>query len=199
MMSLKTFVKINTVNNLSDARYCAGMGVNLIGFCLEDGQPDYTPLDKFKQISEWLSGVEFVGEFEYSSINDIQAKLEAYRLTRVQVNDSDVALELKKAGYEVILTVELDALNELHDINDVDYLMVHSTDVPEESHVKTLKNLAKRTKLLFASGINEHNVLGWIEQLNAYGIALTAGDEIRPGYKDFDELADILELLEVET
>lgn len=35
-MALKTFVKISGVNNLSDARYCAGMGVNQLGFNIED-------------------------------------------------------------------------------------------------------------------------------------------------------------------
>ncbi len=43
-MSLNTFVYIRDVDNLSDARYCAGMGVDMIGF----------RLDRSRKIS-WIS------------------------------------------------------------------------------------------------------------------------------------------------
>ena len=32
---LKTLVKVGEINNLSDARYSAGMGVELLGFALK--------------------------------------------------------------------------------------------------------------------------------------------------------------------
>ena len=48
-MALKTFVKISGVNNLSDARYCAGMGVNQLGFNIEDKHPNYTDPQSFKE------------------------------------------------------------------------------------------------------------------------------------------------------
>ena len=35
-----------------------------------------------------------------------------------------------------------------------------------------------------------------LSQENVQGICLKGGDELRPGQKDFDELADILEYLE---
>jgi len=37
-----------------------------------------------------------------------------------------------------------------------------------------------------------------VKKHHIYGIALKGGEEITPGYKDFDELADILEKLELE-
>ncbi len=33
-MALKTIVKVGNITNLSDARYCAVMGVDMLGFCL---------------------------------------------------------------------------------------------------------------------------------------------------------------------
>ena len=53
-MSLKTLVKVGGVTNLSDARYCAGMGVAILGFCPEPSRPDYVDLDKFKEITNWI-------------------------------------------------------------------------------------------------------------------------------------------------
>ncbi|MFT7424854.1 MAG: phosphoribosylanthranilate isomerase, partial [Algoriphagus sp.] len=36
-MALRTFVKINGITNLTDARYCSGMYVDLLGFTFEEG------------------------------------------------------------------------------------------------------------------------------------------------------------------
>jgi phosphoribosylanthranilate isomerase len=74
-MALKTFVKVSTVNNLSDARYCAGMYVNWLGFNLEESSPDYLSPEKFTEITEWLSGLEYVGEFENSHPDTIRYPL----------------------------------------------------------------------------------------------------------------------------
>ena len=60
-MSLKTFVKVGNITNLTDARYCAGMGVNQLGFNVED--PNFT-VEKFKEITGWLEGIEYVAEFD---------------------------------------------------------------------------------------------------------------------------------------
>lgn len=61
-MGLCTAVKVSRVNNLSDARYCAGMGVRWIGFCLDATEPAYLPFSKALEIASWLSGVAFIGE-----------------------------------------------------------------------------------------------------------------------------------------
>ena len=54
---LRTKVKISAVTNLSDARYCAGMGVEWIGFSM-----DTVPAEKYGEIRGWLAGVQVVGE-----------------------------------------------------------------------------------------------------------------------------------------
>ena len=53
---LKTKVKVSSIENLSDARYCAGMGVEWLGF------PLAMPVEKLEEIRNWLAGVQIVGE-----------------------------------------------------------------------------------------------------------------------------------------
>ncbi|MFM1835376.1 MAG: hypothetical protein RJA04_63, partial [Bacteroidota bacterium] len=48
---LKTLVKVSAITNLSDARYCAGMGVDLLGFPLGK-----ISIDQFTEIRNWLAG-----------------------------------------------------------------------------------------------------------------------------------------------
>ena len=85
-MALKTFVKISGVTNLSDARYCAGMMVDMIGFDLDPDSKQFTDPDKFKEITEWLSGVKMVGEFNKMTVDQIREKGEDYRLDAIQTS-----------------------------------------------------------------------------------------------------------------
>ena len=68
-MSLKCFVKVGSVNNLSDARYFSAMNVNLLGFKLMDKNEDSITLESLNEIKNWISGVEIIGEFGNSNIN----------------------------------------------------------------------------------------------------------------------------------
>ena len=60
---LKTFVKVGEINNLSDARYCAGMGVQLLGFVMSNPNRKSLSKEEYTAITQWLEGPKFVGEF----------------------------------------------------------------------------------------------------------------------------------------
>src|SRR5690606_35497353 len=71
-MALKSFVKISEVNNLSDARYCAGMTVDLMGFDLCKESEYFISPETFMELTGWVSGPEFVGEFGLSTEDNIR-------------------------------------------------------------------------------------------------------------------------------
>lgn len=197
-MALKTFVLISSVNNLSDARYCAGMDVDLIGFSFEENQPNYISETVYKELTEWLSGVDFVGEFQSSTVDFIGEKMSAYGTKYVEVSDASLVSGLKEAGFTVLLRLNLsDVVSD--DAYPADYLVLED-DVDEisDQQIEQIRMLSKHNQVLLGFGINDHNVERLLQATNAHGIALTGGNEIKPGYKDYDELADILETLEVD-
>ncbi len=61
-----------------------------------------------------------------------------------------------------------------------------------------IEQLAARFPVILGFGINRENVIELVETTGIKGLALQGGDEIRPGYREFDDLADMLELLEVD-
>ena len=61
-MALKTLVKVGKISNLSDARYCSGMSVDMLGFCVVAGQDHYVSPELFKEIRGWFSGPAVVAE-----------------------------------------------------------------------------------------------------------------------------------------
>lgn len=197
-MALKAFVKVCGVNNLSDARYCAGMGVNLLGFVMDENHSDYMPSEKFKEISEWLSGVDYVGEFGSADVREILKKVSENNLKYIQINSIDHIDTLTSSGLKIILKWPLEKLERLPYNLNVDYLMIHVDHVPSANEVESIRARTERLRVILDTTISADSVEDLLKNTAAHGIALTAGQEIRPGYKDYDELADILEVLEVE-
>ncbi|WP_200978462.1 phosphoribosylanthranilate isomerase [Echinicola sp. 20G] len=207
-MALKTFVKISTVNNLSDARYCAGMYVNLMGFNLEEGNKDYLSPEKYKEMTDWLSGLEYVGEFEASHPDAILETAKTYEgLSYLQITEELHIPMLLNSSFNLILKQEINDVNILQHLlakapslkeNNV-ILLLESDSLDLKDEVKDLiKAIAEKCKVLLGFGLDADNISSLLEELPIEGIALKGGDEIKPGFKDFDELADILEVLEEE-
>jgi phosphoribosylanthranilate isomerase len=196
-MSLVLPVKLSKVTNLSDARYGAGMGVQFMGFCMSPDNPHRVSPEEFTAITGWLSGPEYVGEFDegtpFTTIVDT-AKL--YEVYWVEIHDEELVQSLQNVGLKVILTVDVAKLASIKAIPD--YLLVYSyaDSFSVNEHLNMLKNINKKVPVLLASGLEAGKILSWHEASALSGVAIAGGEEIRPGYKDFDEIADILEVLE---
>ncbi|MBN3581851.1 phosphoribosylanthranilate isomerase [Algoriphagus aestuarii] len=205
-MALKTFVKISGITNLSDARYCAGMYVNLIGFALEESSEKYVKPSQFEEITGWVSGLEFVGEFEnYSETDTLDALKQYPAITWVEHVRIDDLIALKAAGYQVIYKKDLAEVRHMEfdvaKILNKEGILFHITSnddplTPKDLEVITL--LSQQCDVILGAGLSAENVNELLYQLKLKGIVLEGGEEIKPGLKDFDELADILEVLEIE-
>jgi phosphoribosylanthranilate isomerase len=68
----------------------------------------------------------------------------------------------------------------------------------DETTWEGVKNLAASCEVLLGFGFNAGNVETLVAQTGVKGINMKGGHEIKPGIKDFDELAEILEALEIE-
>lgn len=205
-MALKTFVKISGITNLSDARYCAGMYVDLIGFALEENSEKYVTPAQFQEITGWVSGLEFVGEFDYLSAKDALEILKSYpTITWVEHTRIDDLVTLKASGYHPIYKKDLAEVRHMEaDVASIlqkEGIMFHITsndDPLTERDKEVITKLSKMCDVILGAGISSENVFSLIDTLKLKGIVLEGGKEIKPGLKDFDELADILEELEIE-
>jgi phosphoribosylanthranilate isomerase len=194
-MALKTFVKVSGINNLSDARYCAGMGVNQVGFEIEEGSPNYVDQQSFKEIKGWLSGVEFVGEIN-GSVGSIANLVKDYGLDAIQIENMAQLPEALKTGIKVSfhsadIKIAHQAWKESN--QQLEYVLFDMTG----SNSEEVEELAKEMPVVLASGFDGESVI-MVINASIKGISIRGGNEIRPGYKDFDEMADILEALEID-
>ena len=200
-MKLKTLVKVGNVNNLTDARYCAGMGVDMIGFCLDEEDPAYLPIDQINAITGWMSGVKIVGETNHFDIEKINNLIEELNLDYVQLNGSFNFDKYNQINRPIIQKVLVLDSNVLHlYLEKVEYILFETVDANFDLMKirEQLKAFSARYPLIIGSGFTPENINLILDECHLKGIELKGGKEENPGSKDLDDLASILEIIQVE-
>ncbi|UXP31536.1 hypothetical protein N6H18_14385 [Reichenbachiella agarivorans] len=196
-MNLKTFVKVGNVSNLSDARYCAGFGVNMIGFNLDSNQEDAIDTTTAHEIMGWVAGVDFVMEYGSMALDQIDAVHDSENPAYIQVDTVAVANQLTELSYKVIFRLtesHIDQTGLLDQLSpQVKFVLVES-----ESDYDHIKSQIGSIKILRGYDLTPDNIGEIVDTAAYYGIGLLGSHEEKPGFKDYDELADILEVLEID-
>jgi phosphoribosylanthranilate isomerase len=184
-MALKTLVKIGGITNLSDARYCAGMGVDMLGFGVVPGLPNYVSPELFQQIRGWVTGPLIVAEISgLKTADELHQILEDYRPDMLEIELPELSL-IPSPPLPYILRLRSDQQVGTLSIQP-EYLLGRPPLVATSSYPVLLE---VRTTDEAKAALADSSV---------QGIALVGGPELRPGLKDYSDLADILELLEVD-
>ncbi|MCV9386099.1 hypothetical protein [Reichenbachiella ulvae] len=199
-MNLKTFVKVGNISNLSDARYCAGFGVNMLGFNLDPTQENVVALETAKEIMGWVAGVDFVLEFGSLPLEQIKGILNETDTGAAQVNSLETAEGLAGSTAQILLQLSVDSESQLSQLQEatqsdkLDLIVIQSNTPELFEKIETIVK-GSQVKALKGYDVSANNVLN--EGDSFAGIALSGSEEEKPGFKDYDELADIFEVLEV--
>lgn len=187
-MALKTLVKVGSITNLSDARYCAGMGVDFLGFRVITGQPDAVSATAFQEIRGWVTGPQIVAElYGIRNAEDLGSIMENFRPDYVELTID----EWNIVGASLLIPFIL-AVNPEEALPDMATPPAYVLTKPGDT---SISRLIPRFEILASVSHPDHleTTLGLT---GVSGINLTGGKEIRPGLKQYDHLADILEALE---
>lgn len=184
-MPLKTVVKVGGITSLSEARYCAGMGVDLLGFGAINGKANYLSPARFQEIRGWIAGPKIVAEiYGIENQGQLEAILTDYKPDYLELGESELNV-LGDLPLPFLLSIP--AGSSLPPLSrQPDYLLLKelTTDpypYPCLVEVHSYEEVERASSASYVSGI-----------------AMTGSPEIRPGLKEYDALADILEQLEVE-
>lgn len=189
-MALKTLVKVGSVTNLSDARYCAGMGVELLGFRAVEGQENFVSPKQFQEIRGWVSGPQIVAEiYGIRTLEELNAILESYRPDYLEFGPRELQIVGSALTLPFILAID-SGIDLPASILTPAYILTQ----PAATHLERL--LPDHEILLAAQSMEE--VANAVAGTGITGIALNGSHEIKPGLKDFNDLALILESLEVD-
>jgi len=182
-MPLKTLVKAGNITNLSDARYFAGMGVDLLGFSVVEGTPHYMAPKLFQEIRGWITGPSVVAEiYGLHSKAALDRILEEYKPDYLEMHVAELAL-FDTLPLPFVLRVKKGDLPTSFSQQPA-YLIQPYSDAIAAPYPSLL---AIDTKEDLETALRHPAMKG---------IALNGSAEIRPGLKDFDGLTEILEALE---
>ena len=195
-MSLKYFVYVGAVNNLSDARYCSAMMVDMIGFDVNEFSVKCLNEELIKDISTWINGVKIVGDFENSSKDHIIKFINNNVFSSIMIDISNHYLLNNLDIDNVIIKVSDDHYNEelISSILDnhknlIEIIVFESFNDLKLEFIKSLNN---KLRILVKPLPSLSDTKKMLDKYNL-GLYLNGSDEIRPGYKDYDSLSEILE------
>ncbi len=203
-MALKTFVKISTVSNLSDARYCAGMGVDQLGFNLNPDDADAITPEKCLEISNWVAGVQRVGEFGAMAVADIALIQQQLPLDLMEISVIDHVEKVHAFGKPVSVRIAISHPAELTQLKGhLSYLDELVEQVVITTHQPDLYAPIAETVAYYHGSIRlirgfDNSAENSSQLGNFSGIELRGSQEEKPGFKEYGEVMDLLEALEVD-
>ncbi len=187
-MPLKTLVKVGNITNLSDARYCAGMGVDFLGFNVIDGQSQFIPVNTFQEIRGWVSGPRVVAElYGYNDNVSLADILSNYAPDLIECSFHEFQALRTKTNLPFLVKVSAEEAKAIKSDAAIQYLII---DQSELSKVTTAMPL-----LVVLQDKAQLDTV--VESGSVKGVVLSGTSEIRPGFKEYD-IADVLEALETD-
>ncbi len=191
-MKLTRTVKVGRITNLSDARYCSGMGVHMLGFNTIPDQPGYVSPETYQSIRGWFAGPSVVAEvYGLRDAETMHSILRDYLPDFVELSLSELPF-IALPSLSLIVTasgIPVEKLiAELGRIQTQVAYVLADQNLPAESIAQIAVHYPVLLKL---TGMVESNLL----ELPVHGFALEGTSEEKPGLKSYDDLAGVLEKL----
>lgn len=206
---LKVDVQASAITNLTDARYFAAREAKYLCFDLSDGS--VTP-QAVAAIKEWVDGMEIVGAFAVENVGEINALAEDLSLDVIQLGAfyqlSDIEqLASYKIAKQIIIEPNIDWQNYEEQLMNSSTFVHHFILDFQKSNiawsdltsmqVEQLKKWCVQYKIILDLPF-QTDQLPELIQLAPHAIDLKGGEEEKVGFKSYDELDDILDLLMIE-
>lgn len=188
---LKTKVKAGNITNLSDARYCAGMGVDWLGFPIDAIDPK-----KFTEITSWVSGPQFVLELGAGAIPE---SVNQYPVNILQIALAQLEISKSLTNRSFIITLPLADWheNKFELVNNKDRILglLITISHSQSTDPASLKEIAEHFEVLINLDACPYS-LNEILDFTIAGVNVSGNQELKPGLKDYKDLAVVLEQLE---
>ncbi len=204
-MDFKTKIKLGGITNLADARYAAAAGIDYIGFCFDTNSTNYIAPIKAKEIIDWINGCEIVAEFGDQTIDEIKTISELLKVDLVEINNKILPTDLTSFDNHLIKKINVDDFdleslkNEIDAYkNNVKMFHLYSSENKQIFEANMIDELCIQNNIIWGFTLNTENIISTLNTYHPYAINVFGGTEEKTGYKDFDELNELLDLISNE-
>lgn len=212
---LKTKIKASNISNLTDARYYAAWYVDWLGFDLRSAENTLS-LTEVKAIKEWIEGPVIVGEIDLLDFDKAKEIINFLELEAIQVGMYTPIAQLQSLQdytiiKEIVIEPDMQAstlethLAEYFDVvsyflldfekNGIDWQQIKAGN---SFSVEFLKAICERQEILLSINHQSAEIEEILERIQPHGLSIKGGIEEKVGYKSFDEVDEIFEILEEE-
>lgn len=193
-MNTSCKIKLGNVNNLTDARFGAAAGAEWVGFSFDNTNPLYISPVQAEAIIGWLTGAKPIAEFSATqSLNEIEDIIRLLGFEWIQLNNTDMLHFFEGSDIQVILEVDMkqEGWKEQlqHQSGVVKHILVKNFEMEQVAEIQSLNT----TALFDVEGLKVDE-LHQLKETQLFGINISGGFETAPGLRDFDEMADVLDL-----
>jgi len=195
-MGLKTTVKVGSITNLSDARYCAGMGVDLLGFNAVEGSPDYISPIQVEELRGWFVGPKVVIEiYGIDHRDNYEELLNNYQPDMIELSCHEL-LKLRPKEIPMILAIHPEQFETQAAVLRDFKSSIKFLQLPASTDKALLQKIALQFPVLVEPSLATEPDLDFFKQNAAIGLALKGSEEEKAGYKSYEQLSRVLEQLE---
>lgn len=202
----KIKIKASAINNLTEGRYFAALGVEWLGF-----PTSKLPPEQIVEIKEWLFGPRFVlelGEETEEQINEI------VQISGVHIIETTRELNLLALSADVqsvIRRIEVADGSDLSNVREKMDKIANATAqfllhfqapynqcehwLADESSLQKLNKLCQEFPVIIEIDSQVENIESFLSQVDPFGLSIQGTDEEEVGLKNFDHIADLMDLL----
>ena len=190
---------IRGINNLSDARYCAGMGADKLTFVLDPGLPGFLDPKTVQELAGWVAGVELIGEFDRLGAPEINALAAECALDAVLLRRPRSAAELAEIAAPLYLELSAAtvAAGQPWPPGPIGFV-VELADADPDDALAAVRQLAEQRPLWLGPGLHPQRARALATEYPVAGLSFASGNEVKPGLRDFDQLEAVFEALEID-
>ncbi len=211
---LRTKVKASSITNLTDARYFAAMGVDWLGFNLNSKDEAAVAPELIGQIEEWVEGVQIVAEYGDDEWGNAKAGVEKVIPNIVQMGGKagvNEILEMPPAVpviKEIIIENNMSEETVLSEIEELTgHVMAFALNFTKHKiswqdilkgqpfTIDFLKELTDKFPIILEIDFDAKTLKNCLDNLSPEGITFKGGEEEKVGFKSFDELDDLFDVL----
>jgi len=181
------------ITNLTDARYFAAFGVDVLCYTIDEGVEGSVSPQMLKEMVDWVEGPATAIKISGLQVPEFLESL-----------SNDIGIEKVILSPFIETTSLPESITEIHRIctlqegwqDDETLVLTLETSVDKltDDQIKQIKGLASK-KTVYLDAIFQASDLDFIKTFGIEGIILKGGEEEKVGFKSFDELDDVLEAL----
>jgi phosphoribosylanthranilate isomerase len=111
------FIKVNGISSLTDARYCAGMGVHKLGLHFDENGIGGMDPTQFASIKAWIEGVVWTGTYAGNNLEVFENLVSQYQIFEWVLNPDLLKDSFKVSNKSLSIHLKISSLD---DISSVD-------------------------------------------------------------------------------